>query len=410
MRSNKIKVFYTPKQVLEQAAKNNFSKSPIKPKLLLEYLEAKGLIDNFEIVSGFRPFSNNEFMIAHTKDYVNGFFDGAPIARSNGLAWSEQFANSVRYTNASLFEAIQNSLVHPEQVSFSPTSGFHHATPTCGRGFCTFSGQVIAAVKLYRTYQAVGAYIDLDGHYGNSIEDSRDFAKDLNKAVPIGFNFNPGGYDQLYFNQLIHFLTKKLQPAIMAGKIDYVVFCHGADSHEDDMLRGQCSTEFWVNCSKFFWSWVKDMDELLGRPLPVSCSLFGGYRDDDYNSVLSLHTTDFVECMRNLLGLKIDYITKVTKAPKYELPAWRTSYSKSNINNISRSYVKPRQIHYLPSMDMNVRKQNLNTADQVMREQKKREIEHARMTEEEFDNFYRIRTQRMEGRADRRRADPGEVG
>ncbi len=396
MRSSKIKVFYTPKQVLKQDAKRNFSKSPMKPKLLLEYLEEKGLIDNFEIVSGFRPFSNNEFMIAHTKDYVEGFFNGAPIARSNSLDWSEQFANSVRYTNASLFEAIRNSLVHPEQVSFSPTSGFHHATPNAGRGFCTFSGQVIASVKLYRTYGSVGAYVDLDGHYGNSIEDARGFNKDINKAVPVGFNFNPHGYDQQYYNQLMKFLTRKLQPAILAGKIDYVVFCHGADSHEADMLHGQCSTEFWVKCSKFFWSWVKDMDELLGRPLPVSCSLFGGYRQDDYTSVLSLHTTDLVECMRNLLGLEIDYTTEVTELPKYEPPSWSTPYSQSNNNYMSRSYIKPSERHYIPSTDMGVRKQNLNRAEQVMREQREKEAERDRLNEEEFEKFYRIRVQRME--------------
>jgi hypothetical protein len=34
MRSNKIKVFYNPKQVLSADAKKNFSKSPLKPKVL----------------------------------------------------------------------------------------------------------------------------------------------------------------------------------------------------------------------------------------------------------------------------------------------------------------------------------------------------------------------------------------
>jgi hypothetical protein len=53
------------------------------------------------------------------------------------------------------------------------------------------------------------------------------------------------------------------------------------------------------------------MDQRLGRPLPVACALFGGYRDDDYTSVLSLHTADFVECFTNLLDLDVKYTIEV---------------------------------------------------------------------------------------------------
>ena len=51
MRSTKIKTFYNPKQVLQNDKTSNYSKSPLKPKLLLEYLGRTGLLDNFEIVS-----------------------------------------------------------------------------------------------------------------------------------------------------------------------------------------------------------------------------------------------------------------------------------------------------------------------------------------------------------------------
>jgi hypothetical protein len=58
------------------------------------------------------------------------------------------------------------------------------------------------------------------------------------------------------------------------------------------------------------------MDALLGKPLPVSCALFGGYRDDDYNSVLSLHTADFVECLNILLEKEVKYTVKVLEKSK----------------------------------------------------------------------------------------------
>jgi hypothetical protein len=66
------------------------------------------------------------------------------------------------------------------------------------------------------------------------------------------------------------------------------------------------------------------MDQKLGRPLPVSCALFGGYRKDDYQSVLSLHTADFVECMNNLLNLEVKYTIKVQ--PKYSYAHGKAEY------------------------------------------------------------------------------------
>ena len=316
MRHNKIVTFYTPKQVLKEGYTKNYSKSPKKPELLLKHFEENGLMDNFEIVDSFTPYTRFDFRVAHTTEYVENFFTGGPGAQSNGLTWSKEFADTVRYTNASLYNAIRNSILNPEEVSFSPTSGFHHARPTGGSGFCTFSGQVIASVKLWRKNRVRGAYLDLDGHFGNSIEDSRQYVKDLNQAVPPGFNFNPRGVQEEYVKNLEFFLGR-LKKAVLAGEIDYVVWCHGADSHEHDQLGHQCSTKNWVRCATIFWSWVKEMDQLLGRPLPVSCALFGGYRDDDYNSVLSLHTADFVECLTILLEKEVKYTVKVLPKNKY---------------------------------------------------------------------------------------------
>jgi acetoin utilization deacetylase AcuC-like enzyme len=242
--------------------------------------------------------------------YVEEFFSGKGRCSSNALSWSPQFAESVRYTNASLYSAIKNAVTNPSEVSFSPTSGFHHARPSGGSGFCTFSGQVIASLKIYRELGLKGAYLDLDGHFGNSIEDSRYYCKDLNSAVPLDFNINPVGTDEDYLADLGRWLSR-LKHAILEGKIDYVVWCHGADSHEHDQLGHQCSTEYWVGCSTLFWRWVKEIDQELGRPLPVACALFGGYRDDDYQSVLSLHTSDFVECFKELLGIDVKYTIEV---------------------------------------------------------------------------------------------------
>lgn len=361
MRAKKIHVFYTPKQVRAVDANRNFSKSPLKPKLLLEHLEQNGMMDHFTVSGDFRPFSNNEFVIAHTRKYVEDFFAGRrPGCESNSLEWSEQFAHSVRYTNASLHAAIENAILHPEEVSFSPTSGFHHAHPSGGAGFCTFSGEVLASVKVYRKYGKVGCYVDLDGHYGNSIEDTREYQPDINKAVPRGFNFNPTGDGERYVNNVYWFLHEVLGPAIEAGDIDYVVWCHGADSHEDDDLHGQCSTSNWTACSKIFWKWVKDMDALLGRPLPVACALFGGYRRDDYNSVLSLHASDLAACIRILLEEPVEYKLQVVDKPGYWAPSTPQSRFRSE---------------YVSSGNLRDRRRRLDEQERAMKEQLDRALD-----------------------------------
>ncbi|MFA7157046.1 MAG: hypothetical protein WC123_05065 [Bacilli bacterium] len=349
MRDNKIKVFYTEKQVLVEDSLRNFSKSPLKPKLLLEHLSKNNLLNHFDFVSNFRPLTNFEFMLAHTPEYVNDFFTGGKLAESNGLRWSSQFANSVRYTNSSLYHAIKNSILNPEQVSFSPTSGFHHASPNGGMGFCTFSGQAISSIKLYKELGKVGCYIDLDGHYGNSIEDTRAFNPIINKAIPPGFNFNPKYTGQDYVDELRHFLYSVVALKIMDGEIDYVVWCHGADSHKDDDLGSRVNTKQWIECADIFWSWIKFMDDLLGSPIPVSCALFGGYRKDDFDSVLNLHTADLVKCLNHLLNYEIEFeaVVKPKPEPKYESVLYNYDDSEVLEYTPSRSY--PRQDDSLKS-------------------------------------------------------------
>jgi len=313
MRNEKIFVFYRGSQVLKVPSDSNYSKSPQKPRLLLRYLIKNGLGNNFKLMKNWKPFEIDDFRLAHTDEYVDGFFEGkSPVCTRNGLEWSPQFADSVRYTNASLYNAIKHACENPETITFSPTSGFHHARPDGGSGFCTFSGQVIASIKIYREKRMAGAYIDLDGHYGNSIEDSREFAPEINQAVPEGCNINPGWSHERYLNELGEELAK-LEKKLVEGSIGYVVFCHGADSHEWDQLGNQCSTGEWIRASEMVYQMIERAGEKLGRPIPLTLALFGGYRDDDYESVLSLHTADLTKCLDILCGRKINYQPKVIK-------------------------------------------------------------------------------------------------
>lgn len=314
MKDRNIKVFYTPKQVcIESIQSKSYSKSPLKPMLYMEYLFNNGFGDNLDVNSTFSPLHKRHFRLAHTRRYVNHFFNGTGNCKSNGLPWSVELTESVRYTNASLYAAIRHSIENPTQISLSPTSGFHHARPDEGSGFCTFSGQVIAAMRIYRKYGKRAAFLDLDGHFGNSIEDSKVHVKDLNKIIP--FNINPRGSHKEYVVDLRNQLNRLTQ-AFLNKKVDYVVWCHGADSHEWDQLGYQCTTEEWLECSYMFYEWVKMMQVRHQITIPVALSLFGGYRDDDYNSVLSLHASDLQVCLETLCGVKINHHVQVKQPGK----------------------------------------------------------------------------------------------
>jgi len=286
--------------------------------LLMENFEKEELYEYMDIDSTFKPFRREDFLIAHTTEYIEAVMTGNDVhlRSANGLPWSSELAETVKYTNASLYNTIKYSIENPSTPCLAPVSGFHHARPSGGSGFCTFSGQVIASVKLYREKGMRGCYFDLDGHYGNSIEDSREFCPDINEAVPDGFNINPHGRNKSYLDNLLKEF-EKVEHAIIAGEINYVVWCHGADSHEHDDLGGQLSTAYWIQCAEEFYKWVKLIDEklaLAGRaPLPVSMALFGGYRSDSYESVLSLHTKDTVLCLNTLCGQNINYEAQVVE-------------------------------------------------------------------------------------------------
>jgi acetoin utilization deacetylase AcuC-like enzyme len=297
-RDPAIHVFYRPEQVLAIDSPENFSKSPQKPRLLLEFFSGHGLDRHFVRHDDWPRFHRKDFLLAHTPESVDAFFAGRrPLCESNGLTWSEQFADSVRYTNASLYHAIEHAVAHPEQITFIPTSGFHHARPTAGGGFCTFSGQEIAAVKLVREHRLVGAHIDLDGHFGNSIEDSRAFVTELNQAIPLGCNINPTDAHTGYLDSLKKHLAD-LERRLARGEVHYVVFAHGADSHEDDDLGGQCTTAEWVEASGLVYGMLERVGQQLGRPVPLTLALFGGYREDNYEAVLRLHTADLIRCLQ----------------------------------------------------------------------------------------------------------------
>jgi acetoin utilization deacetylase AcuC-like enzyme len=305
-----LRTFYREEMVAPLQA--GTSRSPLKPRLLIERGGALGFVRLLQVDRYWQPFGKEDFLQAHTRDYVEAFFNGdLPLAESNSIGYSPAFADSVRYTNASLYHAIAAANRNPGQITFSPTSGFHHAQPERGGGFCTFSGQVIASLKLWHDKQLVGAYVDLDGHYGNSIEDSRAFAPELDQAVPRQYHINPAGSHRAYLHDLSNRLVP-LKDALLEKRVHYVVLCHGADSHEWDDLGGQLDTEEWLEAARLVYATVREAAGQIGH-VPFTLALFGGYRSDHYASVLDLHWASLCLALKNLAQLPGDFNPKVAR-------------------------------------------------------------------------------------------------
>ncbi len=309
---DKLAIFYRD-DMAPADQPGNYSKSPTKPMRFLEFLRQTPVWPHVQLCDDFGPVSRQDLLLAHEARYVDAFLAGSePLARSNGLAWSPEFRDSVLLTNACLLAAITAAVENPTQVTMAPVSGFHHAQPTCGSGFCTFSGQVIAALKLYRERGLRGAWVDLDGHFGNSIEDSRAFAPDLDEAISPGMNLNSSGTHGAYLAHLERLLAN-LEARVTAGEVHYVAFAHGADSHEWDQLGSQCTTAEWLRASELVYGTLRRCGERLGRPVPVALALFGGYRDDHPESVLGLHAMDLACGLNILCGAQLQYEAEVRK-------------------------------------------------------------------------------------------------
>jgi hypothetical protein len=169
---------------------------------------------------------------------------------------------------------------------------------------------VIAAVKILREHRLVGAHIDFDGHFGNSIEDSRAFFAELNEAIPPGCNINPTGAHTGYLASLKDHLAD-LEERLARGEVHYVVFAHGADSHEDDDLGGQCTTAEWPEASELVYGMLDRVSQQLGRPVRLTLALFGGYREDNYEAVLRLYAADLICCLQILCRNPDDELRQV---------------------------------------------------------------------------------------------------
>lgn len=311
-----VTVVYDP--TIVAPVRQGYSRSPLKPALWLRHVRTTALADTIALDAGFGPVDRADLALAHTERYIDAFMRGTPraLAASADNGWSPGYRDSVLAKVGALVAACHRAVDHPSRIVVCPTSGDHHAQPDRGAGFCPIAGQVIAARRLLASRDVATAWVDLDQHFGNAIPDAIAWDSQIERAVPIAIN--PRGTGTAYLTDLRQKL-EVLEHAVVRGEVGLVCVGHGADSHEWDQLGGAVTTAQWVAAAALTYAAVGRAAAALGRCVPVVTSFFGGYRDDDYTSVLELHTADVATALDTLAGTSIAY------APRVRAPAARTT-------------------------------------------------------------------------------------
>ncbi len=308
-KSKKLHLFFKPEMAYQLQNDELYHHFFYKPRLLISRIVKNNLASHFTVHKNWEPFSLHDFYVAHEKSYVDAFFQGKGLdCSSSGVPWSAQFTKAVRYMNASLHAAILHSIQRPEKITVCPAGGFMYARPSGGAIFSTFSGQVIAAIKIMTSMQKKGAFIDLGALPSTAIPESRKFFFDnqVDRAIPQEAYLCPEGEHERYLNNLRKGMDRIVQLAC-DGEIDYIVYSHGTDSHEEEDIGNKCTMEEWLECSSIVYDAVRLLREEKNIEIPFAIVLEGGFRNERFSRVISLHLADMIECLNRFYNAGIEY-------------------------------------------------------------------------------------------------------
>lgn len=142
-------------------------------------------------------------------------------------------------------------------VVFNPLGGFHHASRSHAEGFC-YANDVLVAIDTFLARGFRVAYIDIDAHHGNGVQDAyykddrvlcvslhesgktlypgTGFENEIGEDIGTGFNINiplPKSTDDEAYE---HVFDRVVVPAVRLFAPSVVVAVVGADTHKSDPL------------------------------------------------------------------------------------------------------------------------------------------------------------------------------
>lgn len=284
-----IPIFYRPEQSCDDAIR--VSPSAGKPALVMSDWMSNPAIAQFIEVKSFDPATNEHLYAAHSQSYVDAVLS---CERSNGFGTKSQaIAASLRFTTGSMIAAALHVLTSKAQgfnVAVSPTSGFHHAGYSDGRGFCTFNGLMATAIQVHKLGLAKRILIvDMDQHYGDGTDDIiHQLGIEYIDHITAGKPYTTAA-------QALKCADLSKHHGMREKRYDLVLYQAGADIHVDDPLGGLLTTEQMITRDALVFAACS----LYG--VPLVWNLAGGYKRDakgGISPVLSLHRNTMNQCIK----------------------------------------------------------------------------------------------------------------
>lgn len=272
-----MKVFYDERQSVK--ANNSFSPSAGKPAKVLESWLKLGI--PFEVCS-FEPLSVDDLALAHDRLYVERILS---LKEENGFGnRNPDVAGALPWVCGSMVAAALHSYATGE-LSFSPTSGAHHACYSHGGGYCTFNFLIMAAIKVHQAGASRIGILDLDCHHGNG---TVDIIKRLNIDYIQHYSF---GKERLESGGKAEDWVMRLPDIVNSfDGVDLLIFNAGVDPHIEDPLGGILTTRQMILRDRVVFKLARELE------LKVCVSLAGGYQvdaDGGISKLLELHDTTF---------------------------------------------------------------------------------------------------------------------
>jgi acetoin utilization deacetylase AcuC-like enzyme len=269
-----IDVYFSPKQLSNP---ETTSPSPRKPEFVLaDWIERNLPIRIVEPVS----VSREQIARAHERSYVDGVLD---CLLPNGFRGRQRdVADSLHWTSGSFLSAARCALGNG-LVACSPTSGFHHAGPAAGYGYCTFNGLMVTALALKEEGKVshVGI-LDCDEHYGDGTAEIID---------QLGIDWIRHVSEEYVGITAAKRFIETL-PTVVRGFAGYdlLIYQAGADQHIDDPLGGFLTTAELAERDRIVFSMAKEIG------IPVVWNLAGGYQQP-LARVLEIHRNTMAACV-----------------------------------------------------------------------------------------------------------------
>jgi len=280
---DRLKVFYSEDMV--SSSGRDRSPSDRKPKAVAEALQKRHWPIEFVAPN---PMAVSDVYKVHDPSFVD---DVLNLRRANGFgSLSESVARSILYTCGACYGSALVAL--EDGVSASLTSGFHHAGPRVGRGFCTFNGLMITAVQLLDEARVEKvAIVDCDYHYGDGTQAIIDEQSRAAQVLHLSF-----GKTFRHPSQADEYLAAvgELRGQLQAFGAEIVLYQAGADTHIDDPLGGLLTTDQMRARDHSMLSIARELS------IPLTWNLAGGYQvepDGSIPRVIELHLNTFEEAL-----------------------------------------------------------------------------------------------------------------